>query len=115
MGIKEDLRRLLSESDPAVPIQVNIHPYHRVHSLPFDDANWDVLMDVLPELQEIVRMHNMVRSDQPTYLFLGVEGLGHSNPEQIRQIQKWKNVIDEFNRSGDVRLDLLSSHSRGQI
>lgn len=105
-GLMGDLRKLLSESSASVPMQINIHPYCRVDALSYGDENLNVLMAVLPELQDMISSHNITVISPPVHIFVGVEGLGYAKAEQFHQIREWKPVIDEFNRSGLVDLQL---------
>jgi hypothetical protein len=102
-GIVQDIEHLLATADPAVPIQINLHPFHRVPALPFADASLAQLIGILPALQALVERHNVPGNLAPTHLFVGVEGTGYDGDDWRRQIDAWGTVIDEFNRTGAIR------------
>lgn len=95
-GIKNELKQLLEQIHPDVPIEINIHPFCRISSLPYEDAPLDVLMSVLPELQNIIQQFNEMNNSK-IHLFLGIEGEGYTNKSHI---QKWRDIIDRFNQTG---------------
>jgi len=95
-GIEYDVREVLRRSNPSVPIEINLHPFYRVETLPFQDADLGGFMKILPSLQKEVERHNADHGTA-TRLFVGVEGRGYENTQQARQVQRWKPFIDEFN------------------
>lgn len=101
-GIKNDLRQLLKNTNPNVPLEINIHPFCRVDLLPYKDAELGTLMKTLPELQKMVKQHNNITGNYQTHLFIGVGGTGYSTKHQKNQIQKWKPIIDKFNQTGKI-------------
>ncbi|MEW5996986.1 MAG: hypothetical protein AB1657_05335 [Candidatus Micrarchaeota archaeon] len=100
-GIVYDVREVLRRSNPSVPIEINLHPFYRVETLSFQDADLGAFMKILPSLQKEVEHHN-AEHRTTTHLFLGVEGSGYENEQQARQAQIWKPFIDEFNSTGRI-------------
>lgn len=98
-GIKKDVAHVLHYAHSTVPIEINLHLFSQVETLPFEDAELDSLASVLPELQEIVERHNET-SNYETHLFIGIEGEGYSSKYWENQLQKWKPSIDAFNETG---------------
>jgi hypothetical protein len=90
-----------------VPLEVNIHPYYMVESLPYRNADLFMLLRALPMLQEIVEEHNRKPGVYRTHLFLGIVFFPQSpkkesdfeTPEQVEQIQA---MVDHFNRVGSL-------------
>lgn len=100
-GIEYDVREVLRRSNPSVPIEINLHPFYRVETLSFQDADLGAFMKILPNLQKEVEHHN-AEHGTATHLFVGVEGSGYENKRQARQVQIWKPFIDEFNSTGRI-------------
>ena len=100
-GIEYDVREVLRRSDPSIPIEINLHPFYRVETLPFQDADLGEFMKILPGLQKEVERHNADHGTA-THLFIGVEGSGYENERQAKQVQIWKPFIDEFNSTGEI-------------
>jgi hypothetical protein len=98
LGLEDDLAQLLNVIDPDVPVEINIHPYCKVDTLPYDDADLGELVHMLPGLRDLVVEHNKIPGNRQTHLFVGVEGDGYSTEYQRRQVQKWKPYIDAFNQ-----------------
>lgn len=95
-GIKNEIKQLLEQINQDVPVKINIHPFCRVANLPYEDAPLDVLVSVLPELQEMIQKFNEANKSHVS-LFIGIEGEGYDNQSDI---QKWKDIIDRFNQTG---------------
>lgn len=100
-GIESELALVLSECPREVPIQVNLHPYHRVESLPFDDLGLDVIFAALPRLQSRLDEYNRWNSGPPVHLFVGVEGPGYQTEFWRMQREKWGNLLAVFNETGN--------------
>jgi hypothetical protein len=99
-GFRDELENLLSLIDGSVPVEINLHPYSRVETLPFSSCDLDFFMAVLPRLQQAVQKHNRDHTARPTHLFVGIEGEGYVE-EAIRvQKKKWESRIDTFNHTG---------------
>jgi len=107
-GIKKELRQLLFRIVPHVPVEINIHPYHTVDALPYQKADLDQFMRILPELQEMILTFNRKFKDRQAHLFIGVQGTGYNSKQYIKQIRYWSPIIDEFNRTGRNFSDLCN-------
>jgi hypothetical protein len=99
-GMRWELAELLSELDPLVPAEINLHPYYRVESLPYEDMDLDFFMENLPGLQAMIDEHNTANPSCRTHIFVGIEGSGYETEQQFPQIARWKGVIDSFNATG---------------
>lgn len=100
-GFLDELENLLSLIDGSVPVEINLHPYSRVETLPFPSCDLDFFMAVLPRLQQAVRKHNGDHTTRATHIFVGIEGEGYIE-EAIRvQKEKWESRIDSFNYTGE--------------
>ena len=78
-GIEDDVVRVLQCTQHMTPLEINVHPYHRVDALPYDDADLGVLLDAMPKLQAHVDDYNDSGDGWVTHLFIGVEGLGYTS------------------------------------
>lgn len=118
-GLEDDLLQLLRCIKRNVPVEVNIHPYYRIDTLPYEDADLDDLMYALPRLQNLIEQHNRILGNYQTHLFLGIEGKGYSNRSQKAQIRKWHPFIDKFNQTGRINKiwkdELLSSRNLSSL
>ncbi len=101
-GIEKDLICLLEGCVADVPVQINIHPYSRVESLPYEDANLALLVPLLPTLQQHIDRLNEARSRCPSHLFVGMEGNGYSSVFWEEQKRKWASVLSTFNETGQT-------------
>lgn len=101
-GVEKDLEQLLNSINYKMPVEINIHPFCHVKSLPYKDANLDMFMKILPRLQEIVDEYNKGCKDYQTHLFIGMEGKGYNRKDHKNQIQKWKKIIEKFNWTGKI-------------
>ena len=99
-GFCTEVSELLARISPSVPVEINLHPYHRVDTLPYQDLQLDSFIDVLPSLQKIVETHNANHPEQATHLFVGVEGSGFDSGVQMQQVKTWRAIIDNFNLTG---------------
>lgn len=101
-GLEKDLLQLLKLVKPSVPVEINIHPYYHVDTLPYDDSELNELMRILPRLQNLIIQHNSIPGNYQTHLFIGVEGKGYLSNNQESQIQKGRPYIDDFNQTGMI-------------
>jgi len=106
-GLANDLRELLRRTDPLVPVEVNIHPYYEVESLPYEKADLFQLLRMLPTLQPILEEQNRRPGVCRTHLFVGAVLLiasnsGKCSAAQERRIRALETSIDEFNRTGHL-------------
>lgn len=104
-GLAEDLRTLLSHTDPAVPCEINIHPFYAVESLPYESADLFMLLRILPMLQGIVEEHNRQPGVYRMHLFVGVVLLPQqpgSLPGKGNFAATVQAAIDVFNRTGSI-------------
>jgi hypothetical protein len=104
-GIADDLRQLLARSDPLVPMEVNIHPYYPVESLPYEKADLFMLLRILPSLQRLVEDHNRYPDSCQTHLFVGVvfiasEGAPDDRAGAMPEVQRMRRQFDVFNATG---------------
>jgi hypothetical protein len=102
-GMGWELAQLLSRIDPLVPVEINLHPYYQVKTLPYGDMDVDYFMRELPGLQTMVDDHNNLNSRKRTHLFVGMEGSGYERGIYRDQLARWKNRIEEFNATGVLR------------
>lgn len=106
-GLADDLRQLLARADPLVPIEVNIHPYYEVPSLPYQRADLFMLLRMMPELQCIIEQHNARSGGAEAHLFLGVvfvrNGFGALNRDGRESLLELQAAIDSFNRTGRTK------------
>jgi hypothetical protein len=98
IGIQNEIKQLLEQINPDVPVEINIHPFCQVETLPYEDAPLDVLVSILPELQEMIQEFNKINKSH-VHLFIGVEGEGYDSRSDI---QRWKDIIDTFNQTGYI-------------
>ncbi len=101
-GIRQDVNYVLDVADRGIPIQINIHPYHRVDDLPFADADLGTLIGALPCLQSIVDLHNARHPAHPVHLFIGIEGKGYATHYWRMQAEIWDEYITAYNATGLV-------------
>ena len=104
-GMERDLARALSAGERGVPVQINIHPYHRVDALPFENADLSDLFNVLPQLQSIVDRHNEKHGQNPVHIFIGIEGKGYTTDYWREQTHRWGELIEVYNTTGHIRLN----------
>lgn len=97
-GMRQELQRLLDALDPAVPAEINLHPYHRVERLEYEDLDLKMFIDQLPLLRKVLEEHNESFPGWPSHLFVGVEGSGFDSVAQQESVAQWKAKIDRFNR-----------------
>lgn len=103
-GLADDLRELLRRVDPLVPVEVNIHPYYEVESLPYEKADLFLLLRAVAPLRSLIDDHNRQSAARRVSLFLGVVLLtdtGRGGAEMIR-VQRLQAAVDGFNRNGTL-------------
>lgn len=103
-GFLDEIRTLLSRLDPAVPCQINIHPYYAVPSLPFRDADLIQLLRILPDLRDAVDEHNVKNSRPRVDIFVGVVFVdpGEPNPAKMELQGEIERAIAAFNETGRI-------------
>lgn len=104
-GLADDLRELLRRADPLVPVEVNIHPFYEVNSLPYKKADVLMLLHILPSLQRILEEDQQQFALHQPHLFVGIvfiPPVQESEPSMTRgmQVAEFQATIDEFNRTG---------------
>jgi len=112
-GMRLELAELLSRLDPLVPVEINLHPYYRVETLPYEDMDLEFFMANLPGLQAMVDEHNTANPSCRTHIFVGVEGSGYESEHHLSQIARWKDAIERFNTTGDCHWDTPATRHRG--
>lgn len=99
-GFSSEVAQVLACMDESVPVEINIHPYHKVETLPFDDFDQSQLLTVVPRLQSLVEAYNEEHPARKTHIFVGVEGAGFEGLYPTGNDHILKDRIEEFNRSG---------------
>ncbi len=99
-GFQNEVSQLLRLIDPGVPVDINLHPYYEVATLPWASADLDIFMSVVPSLQEMVDRYNAEGTTRSTHIFIGVEGTGYEEEHEREQLARWKDLIEDYNRSG---------------
>ncbi len=99
-GLLCEVKQLLTLFHPTVPVEINLHPYYEVASLPWKPADLESFMLVLPLLQVEVNRHNASTPGHPTHLFVGIEGTGYEGGAEAAALARWKTFIESFNQSG---------------
>lgn len=112
-GLADDLRELLRRTDPLVPVEVNIHPYYEVGSLPYERADVLMLRRMLPSLQRIIEEDQQRFGLHQPHLFVGIvfiPPVQESEPSITHgmQVVEFQATIDEFNRTGRLLAPSLS-------
>jgi spermidine/putrescine-binding protein len=92
----------LNKIEPLIPLEINIHLYSWIERLPYEDADLESLISLLPKLQNLVDLKNNSLTEYKVHLFVGIEGIGYSSEYQKKQKEKWGKIIDEFNLSGNI-------------
>ena len=95
-GLLKDVKKVLINSSEIVPITINIHPYYKVKSLPFENTDVSQLIDLLPQIQDLVTVYNKKRKYK-TSVFIGFRGIKTGNKQNDLQIDKWNKIFDLFN------------------
>jgi hypothetical protein len=103
-GIEQDVAQALTIAERGLPVLINIHPYHRVEALPFENAELGTLIESLPRLQSLVDQHNAQHPQDPVHIFIGIEGKGYGTKYWRQQMQYWGESITLYNETGSVRL-----------
>ena len=99
-GCTADVRQLLSLADPLVPMNINLHPFYPVESLPYEQADLFMLLRILPALQHRVDVHNQRPGSHPTQLFVGVVIVNKPDLARAHSIVRLQEALDAFNRTG---------------
>lgn len=99
-GMRWELKQLLSQIDPMVPVEINLHPYYQVQGLPYESMDLSFFMEELPSLQVIVEKHNQKKPEKETHLFIGIEGGGYDQSAYQNKFPNWIRQIDIFNATG---------------
>lgn len=103
-GLADDLRQLLDRADPLVPMEVNIHPYYEVPSLPYHKADLLMLMRIMSDLQCMIEQHNARSGGREVHVFVGVVFVPNAieavNPDERERFLELQSAIDSFNRTG---------------
>ena len=99
-GWINDFQCLLNAIDPLVPAEINLHPYYKVKELPYENADLDIFMSVLPEMNLMLTATNYAHHP---HIFLGVEGSGYDSSAYQQTLARWTPTIDEFNTTGYVK------------
>jgi hypothetical protein len=102
-GWINEIQFLLKAIDPLTPVEINLHPYYKVKELPYENADLDIFMSVLPEINRMIATINYTHSP---HIFLGVEGSGYDDPAYQKTLARWTPVIEEFNKTGRIMSDI---------
>lgn len=100
-GFIEDVKKVLEYSSNQVPFTINLHPYYKVMSLPYENAVIDQFIDLLPHVLDLVAAHNQARKYK-TSVFVGFRGIKTGNRFIDAKIDKWNSFFDLFNERNEV-------------
>lgn len=100
-GFINDVKMTLEYSSSDIPLTINLHPYYKVKSLPYENADIAHFIEILPKVAEIVKLHNK-KSKFEASMFVGFRGLKTGNEKLDKQIDSWKNYFDNFNETNEI-------------
>lgn len=97
-GLLQDVKKVLDNSLDMIPITINIHPFYKVNTLPYENADVDQLIDLLPQIQDLAFVHNKGKRNK-TSVFIGFRGIKTGNMQNDLRIDRWNNRFDLFNKN----------------
>lgn len=96
-GLLSDVRKVLSMTDQGVPIEINIHPFNKIETLPYKSVDVEGLLSIIPEIEELLSENNR-RGESSVNLFVGVEGAGYETKEVVDGVERQEEEIRALNR-----------------
>jgi len=100
-GFIEDVKKVLEYSSVQVPLTINLHPYYKVKSLPYENADIDQIIDLLPQIHNLIT-HNNKKRKHKISIFIGFRGIKIGNKQIDAKIDRWNNIIDSFNEKNKL-------------
>jgi len=100
-GFVNDIKKALEISSENVPLTLNLHPYYKVKSLPYENADIEHFIEILPNITELVKTYNNAAKFK-TSIFIGFRGLKTGNEKIDRQINAWNKYFDNFNETNNI-------------
>lgn len=100
LGFINDIKKAIDYSSFNVPLTINLHPYYKVKSLPFENADVAHFIEILPNINELVKNHNK-ESKYKASIFIGFRGLKTGNEEIDKQLDEWNQIFNKFNETND--------------
>ncbi len=101
-GLIDDIEKALNNSTKEIPLTINIHPYYKVKTLPYENADIEQLIDLLPQIKYLVSKHNSDRIHK-TSVFIGFRGIKTGHKITDLQIDNWSKVFNSFNEKNDLQ------------
>ncbi len=82
-----------------IPLRINLHPFYRVATLPYDDSSLDDFMRAAICINALVDTQNTLITEQTLHvsMFVGVQDRGYETKKWVDQIKRWQHVIDAIN------------------
>lgn len=100
-GLIDDIEKALNNSTKEIPLTINIHPYYKVKTLPYENADIEQLIDLLPRIKTLVSTHNNGR-EHKTFVFIGFRGVKTGHKITDLQIDNWNKIFNSFNEKNDL-------------
>ena len=100
-GFVNDIEKALEFSSENLPMTLNLHPYYKVRSLPYDNADIEQFIEILPNITELVKTYNTTAKFK-TSIFIGFRGLKTGNEQIDKQMDKWNKYFDNFNEMNKI-------------
>ncbi len=74
------------------PTKINIHPFYKVDSLPFESVTkeFDLLFEALTIILELIKQKKYDKKIKPDF-FIGINDSGYEN-------SKWKNILEKYDK-----------------
>jgi hypothetical protein len=95
-GFLSDIEHILQLSDDLTPIEINIHPYYQIESLPFKNAEIEQLISFLPDIKKLINKYNENKKFK-SHAFIGFRPTYTTDNKVNQVIDKWTAIIDSFN------------------
>ena len=97
IGLMKDINYALNYSTDSFPLVININPYYKVSTLPYENADIELLISLLPSISELVHGINKKRTYKIS-IFIGYRPIKAYNDLYSQKIAENEQAINLFNQ-----------------
>ena len=95
-GLHKDIDYAINTSTDSFPLTININPYYKVNTLPYENADIEHFISLLPPISEHIYEINKNRRFEVS-VFVGFRPVKMFDNLHNKEIVEFESVIDEFN------------------
>ena len=98
IGLMKDIDYAINYSTDSFPLTININPYYKVSTLPYESADIEYFLSLLPSISKHIYIINKNRKFKVS-IFIGYRPIKTYDNLYNRKITEYECVINEFNET----------------